>query len=147
MTHRCNMIGLRPRLRRVLDLAPPREKEKQKKKKKKTMMTKREPKQKQKQDPGARSRSKQQAASSKSKQKQKQQEQGEANCPQKRSRASQLPPKGGPRLSKAIQNQTQICTFSDFEGYLDHPGGQAPNKLHFGCNLFAKGLKNNTQNR
>ena len=55
------MIGLRPRLRRVLDLAPPREKEKQKKKKKKkTMMTKREPKQKQKQEPGARSRRKQQ---------------------------------------------------------------------------------------
>ena len=53
------MIGLRPRLRRVLDLAPPREKEKQKKK---AMMTKREPKQKQKQEPGARSRRKQQEA-------------------------------------------------------------------------------------
>ena len=52
------MIGLRPRLRRVLDLAPPREKEKQKKKK--TMMTKREPKQKQEPEARSRSRSKQQ---------------------------------------------------------------------------------------
>ena len=59
------MIGLRPRLRRVLDLAPPREKEKEKEKekqkqKKKKKMMKREPKQKQKQEPGARSRRKQQ---------------------------------------------------------------------------------------
>ena len=141
MTHRCNMIGLRPRLRRVLDLAPPREKEKQKQKKK-TMMTKREPKQKQNQERRARSR-------------RKQQEQAEAEATRaRRGKLSQkalpgtpIASKRWPTAPKVALNPTKITTFSDFEGYLDHFGRQAPKRLHFRCNFFANGLQNDTQNR